>query len=179
MKKLVLLGLLCLFFIGGKAQEKVFVRHYKGSVEVDGGLGFNYTSGTIPIESGNKLGVTTIHGIQLSPNTFLGVGMGYSYHHQDKKAFLPVLANFRVNANWWKVSPYIDLRGGYSFIDTKDYTFMDMKGSYISLGIGVSYPLCRSLALTGAVAYEEQGFTIKNFGQHELKHLGLRIGLTF
>lgn len=165
MKHFIMTGLFSMMALCIQAQETDFSRHYRGSVEIDGGVGANHSTGTI--------GVSTIHGIQLTPYSYLGVGMNVNYHTRWKETSLPFLIDFKVNATKGKIRPYADLRGGYSFIN--------IKGFYMSPGIGVACPTAGGTALTFSVAYLQQEQRNPSVWYHNktYRDVVLRVGYSF
>lgn len=112
---------------------------YRGFVE--GG----YTNfGTSDDYSGDGYVFATIHGAQIGPRLFAGVGVGYfgatldenyydgySRSRSTDSQLVPVFVDLKGYILKSRFSPYIDLRGGYDVCDTESY--------YLSGGIGFSF----------------------------------------
>ncbi|MDH6355987.1 hypothetical protein M2132_002338 [Dysgonomonas sp. PH5-45] len=63
---------------------------------------------------GTSYNVSTSHGYQFNPHIFLGGGAGFDYYSDAEEVFIPLFANIRLNLLDSKVSPYFDLKAGYS-----------------------------------------------------------------
>lgn len=87
------------------------------------------------------LTASTSHGYQFNPYIFAGVGVGVNYYHTPDAVTLPVFADIRGTFLNNTISPYIDLKVGY--------TFLDVEGLYVAPSIG-----CRYHMLTFGVGYE-------------------------
>ncbi len=95
--------------------------------------------------SGDGYAFGTIHGAQIGPHLFAGVGVGYfgatleenyydnrynDYRTTDAQ-LVPVFIDLKGYLLKNRFSPYIDLRGGYDVCDTESY--------YLSAGVGFSF----------------------------------------
>ena len=138
-KKNLILFLILAIAITVNAQTG-YKRTYAGSVELGGGPGINSLGGVI--------GLGTIHGVNLSPYTYLGGGVLFNYHTKGEKIAAPLFVDFKIAPMTGRIVPYIDLRGGYSFFDKE--------GFYMSPGLGVKCQVTNKICLTFSVAYQLQ-----------------------
>lgn len=100
----------------------------------------------------NRLEFTTSHGYQFNPYLFLGVGGGVSFYYDaavETTVAFPIFINPRIDFNTGKVSPFIDLKGGYSF---GKY----VEGLYISPSIGARFALGYKSAVNFSMGYTLQ-----------------------
>lgn len=100
------------------------------------------------IESGFTFGdetsfdiISTVHGYQFNNHFFLGGGIAihdyFGVGEDDDNYFtVPVFVNFRANFMNKKITPFADVRLGYSS--------GDIEGAYGSIGIGVRFGLGKS-----------------------------------
>ena len=74
-------------------------------------LGVNHCS--------NRIGILTSHGYQIAPQFFAGVGVGFNYFYEGYGDVfgLPVFAHLRSDILENEITPFIDLRVGYSLLD--------------------------------------------------------------
>ncbi len=154
MKKIIILLLSLVFALQTNAQTLQGHR-YRGSVEASFLVGndgvykdFNATGG----------GISTSHGYQLNPNIFLGGGIAYHYYsldYFDGHNAVPVFANFRVNMNSNKVSPFFDAKIGYSA--------GDFEGLYASPSFGVRVGIKDNLGVNFSIGYTAQGFKYEDY----------------
>lgn len=82
-------------------------------------------------ESNNRADWYVSGGYQFNPIFYTGVGGGYSLSLNNKKSSVPVFINPRINFLDENTTPYLDLKGGYSFVEGK--------GIYFSSTIGMSF----------------------------------------
>lgn len=131
MKKIVFFLTISLFTVLCNAQS------YKGFIE--GGRTF-FTG-----LQGSEYHTTdfmTTHGVQFN-RLFVGAGAGVRWG--DATSWLAVYANARYNLTSRKVTPFVDAKVGY--------TFIDMKGFYTCPGVGVSWDFCRFTSIYFKVGY--------------------------
>lgn len=100
----------------------------------------------------NRLEFSTSHGYQFNPYLYLGIGGGASFYYDKavpSTVSFPVFINPRVDFSTGKVSPFIDLKGGYTF---GEY----VEGLYISPSIGARFVAGSGLAVNFTMAYTLQ-----------------------
>lgn len=154
MKK-ILIALLSLLTVLQLDAQTLHGHRYRGFVDASFLVGndgvykdFNTTGG----------GISTSHGYQLNPYIFLGGGVAYHYYNSDYfdgHSAVPVFANFRVNMNSNKISPFFDAKVGYSA--------GDFEGVYASPSFGVRIGLKENLGINFSVGYTAQGFKYEDY----------------
>lgn len=177
MKKTLLLLIGIALTFTGKAQT-IEGNRYRGFIDATFLTGNDGVYGGLNAIGG---GIATSHGYQLNPNIFLGAGVGfhaYSLDHIDGSYAVPFFANFRVNMNSKKISPFFDAKIGYSV--------GDFQGFYASPSFGVRFGLKKNLGLNASVGYTAQGFdyieSYRLFSTMEksyIHNLTLSLGLDF
>lgn len=107
-----------------KSRRSNLKRGYHGFFELKGGFDFLHENDNMVV------GGMTSHGYQLSPHFYMGIGTGV-----DSYMFgwwnVPVFAHLRTTFFDRKVTPYIDLRGGYSF--------GSFRGAYFDPSVGLRF----------------------------------------
>lgn len=112
---------------------------------------FSYTLGVGDWgKNHDRVGIMTSHGYQIAPQFFAGLGVGFNYYFNghDEQSSLPVFAHFRSDILENEISPYVDLRVGY--------TFLDVKGFYINPSVGCRFELNDNLGLNVGIGYTMQ-----------------------
>jgi len=112
---------------------------------------FSYTLGVGDWgKNHDRVGIMTSHGYQIAPQFFAGLGVGFNYYFNghDEQSSLPVFAHFRSDILENEISPYVDLRVGY--------TFLDVKGFYINPSVGCRFELNDNLGLHVGLGYTMQ-----------------------
>jgi len=117
---------------------------YRGFIESGVGFGrgdFEYN------HTGNSTMITylsTSHGYRFNPHLYLGVGVEYNYYSSSEGRFmldyLPVFLNLRTNFSNGKISPFLDVKAGYAFVEPD-------KGIYVNPIFGVSFSLSTKTAV--------------------------------
>jgi hypothetical protein len=127
-----------------KANDHVGVkslRGYKGFVDV----GATFAVDEFADDDEDRIEVNTCHGYQFNNHIFLGAGVGY---HDYKYYAIPIFTNFRANFIKRKVTPFVDVRSGYSF--------GDLEGLYGCVGMGARFGLAKKRALNIILGYSFQ-----------------------
>ena len=112
---------------------------------------FSYTLGVGDWgKNHDRIGLMTSHGYQIAPQFFAGIGAGFNYYFDghDELCSLPLIAHFRSDILNNEITPYIDLRVGYSLID--------VKGVYINPSIGCRFELNDNIGLNVGIGYTMQ-----------------------
>lgn len=112
---------------------------------------FSYTLGVGDWgKNHDRVGIMTSHGYQIAPQFFAGLGVGFNYYFSgnDESCSLPVFAHFRSDILENEITPYVDLRVGYSFLD--------VKGFYINPSVGCRFELNDNLGLNVGIGYTMQ-----------------------
>lgn len=118
---------------------------YRGFAE------FSYTLGVGDWgKNHDRVGIMTSHGYQIAPQFFVGAGLGFNYYFngRDELCSLPVFAHFRSDVLENEITPYVELRVGYSFVD--------VKGFYINPAVGCRFELNDNLGLNVGIGYTMQ-----------------------
>lgn len=101
--------------------------------------------------------------------------MGLEYNSEMEELYMPLFADFRVNFMNKRISPFIDLRGGYSPITDG--------GVYISFSTGVSFQFKPKLGLYAGISYTMQQaketFSYSKQEYYYMHYLGAKVGLEF
>ena len=110
---------------------------YKGFVDVGYVLGCKN-------DDWNRFEVATVHGVQINPYLFTGVGAG-AHFDTDGSAVIPVFAAIRGTYPKGRVIPFVDFRAGYSF--------KDAEGFYMNPSIGLRFPTGNRTGLNLSIGY--------------------------
>jgi hypothetical protein len=132
-----------------KANDHVGVkslRGYKGFVDV---------GSTSAVENENRVEFSTSHGYQFNNHIFLGAGIAYHNYYDYKYCAIPIYINFRANFIKKKVTPFVDVKSGYSF--------GDLKGDYVYVGMGARFGLSKKRALNLTLGYSFQECEIAQY----------------
>lgn len=152
------------------SSKKPFNNGYRGMVDVTYGA-------SVGEEGDDMFSITTSHGYQFNPYLFLGGGMGISSYRYSGFAQVPVFCHFKANFMQKKVSPYADIKLGYSSGDCQGVYFSPSFGARVSLGrrlglhAGLSYTLQQAEILDSYPYYNYFDITISS--------LGLKVGFEF
>ena len=121
---------------------------------------FSYTLGVGDWgKNHDRIGIMTSHGYQIAPQFFAGLGVGFNYYFDgnDELCSLPLFAHFRSDLINNEITPYVDLRVGYSLID--------VKGVYINPSVGCRFELSYDIGLNVGIGYtmQQSEFSIIDF----------------
>ena len=112
---------------------------------------FSYTLGVGDWgKNHDRIGIMTSHGYQIAPQFFAGLRVGFNYYFDgnDELCSLPLFAHFRSDLINNEITPYVDLRVGYSLID--------VKGVYINPSVGCRFELSDDIGLNVGIGYTMQ-----------------------
>lgn len=120
----------------------------------------------------DRVGIMTSHGCQIAPQFFAGLGVGFNYYFNgdDDVYSLPVFAHFRSDILNNEITPYVDLRVGYSFLD--------VKGFYINPAVGCRFELSDDIGLNVGIGYTMQQADFI-YGKQNCGGLDFRFGIDF
>lgn len=127
------------------------LKGYRGFVDVGYifGVGNEYTKE-------NRIELSTTHGYQVNNHFFVGGGTGIHYMTSADTFLLPMFINFKgylLNRN---ISPFFDLKAGYTLILSK-LTDEDIKGGlYVSPSIGVKFLVTNNIELNTSLGFNFQ-----------------------
>jgi len=195
MKKLLLLLATLTLSIGTFAQNSyktVYIRngntvrriisdHLRGGGPRMGYRGFvdlNWTAGVGDTSGVDCIGLTTSHGYQINPFIFIGLGVGFNYFYNGTAVNMPIFVNVRTDILQKRITPFVDLKVGYSIID--------VEGFYTSPSIGCRFKPRRGLAFSIGVGYTLQKYDFEFHdnqdywsGRLDLHGLNVRFGIEF
>lgn len=153
------------------------LKGYKGFV--DAGYLFDTND-----SDASKLEVTTSHGYQFNNYFYLGGGAGVSYFGDRDLIGVPVFLDFRANFINKKITPFADVKAGY--------TVGDIEGVYTTTGIGVRFSLKGKKAINLKLEYNYQQSVISEgysytigayryyyYDDYNLNGLGVKVGFEF
>lgn len=150
MKKVIIaLTLILALSFGAFAQDYSLKPGYKGFFEA----GFIYSGSELEFHTSQKYGkfgmsrieLTTSHGIQLNPYLFLGGGVSLDCYTESLYFATPLFVNARVTPLVGNITPFVDVKGGYSL----GY----FQGPYLSAHIGCRFGITRSVGINVGVGY--------------------------
>ena len=72
--------------------------------------------------------LTTSHGYQINPYVFVGAGAGVKYYHGPDAWSVPIFANARGTLLDGPISPFLDIKIGYSAADVSGFYFSPSVG---------------------------------------------------
>jgi len=114
---------------------------YKGFVEA------GYTVGVGDYGKG-RISFMTTHGYQINTFVFAGVGAGVNYLTKSEAWGVPIFADVRANILDHSISPFIDVKIGYSVTD--------VEGLFFSPSIGCRIAISDKSAFNVSIGYELQ-----------------------
>lgn len=91
---------------------------------------------------------TTSHGYQFCPYGFFGVGFGTAYLHNPGTVSVPVFAHLRSDLLNNSITPFVDVKVGYSFTD--------VEGLYFSPSLGCRFRVAKRVGLNLSLGYTLQ-----------------------
>lgn len=118
--------------------EKKSLKGYKGFVET--GYIFDLSDC-----SANRFELSTTHGYQFNNYLFVGGGVGIHYYTDTDEGSFPIFASFRANFTNNKITPFADIKSGY--------TVGDVEGAFATIGFGVRFGLAKKKALNLKLEY--------------------------
>ncbi len=172
MKKLLLLLILSVATL-----QPVSAQSYRGFADLEGGLLTGHYDDAL-------IGVTTTHGLQLAQKFFIGAGSGILIDIDGGfgGAVMPLYADFRFDFwNGKKVSPFIDLKAGYTLeISSDDYGFIG-NGLYLNPSVGFRIRLTERMGINIGLAYSLINFyESKYYNWKELSStISIKAGIDF
>ena len=129
---------------------------YRGFVDL------GYTIGVGAVSNSDRVELTTTHGVQIFPELFVGAGAGINFYHSSDGAIaLPFFVDVRTDILRSNISPFVDLKVGYSF--------GEVSGLYVTPSVG-----CKVNHLDFSLGYVSQRYHGLNIGG-----LSLKFGVNF
>lgn len=136
---------------------------YRGFVDM------GYTIGTGDTGEG-RIELNTVHGYQFMPFLFAGVGVGAHYYFDSEVVAIPIFADMRADILNNSISPFVDMRIGYSPYD--------VQGFYFNPSVGCRFAMQSIKALNASVGYSMQKGDGYN-GKITVGGFNIRVGLEF
>lgn len=169
MKKLILSAILALTAcFSSQAVEP----GYRGFVD------YGFFIGTGDFDGSTLNEISTTHGYQIMPQLFVGGGVGIQFYKfedagDDIHYNLPIFADVRWDILENKVTPFVDVKGGYSVAG-------EFTGAYVNPSIGCRIALGDKLGLNLGVGYTfmKTGYEYTYSGK-DLNMTGVNIRLGF
>lgn len=90
----------------------------------------------------------TSHGYQFNPYIFAGIGAGFNYFVDSKAVGVPIFADGRITFFNNNITPFFDVKVGYSVAD--------VKGFFLSPSLGYRFGFNNDTALLLSFGYEMQ-----------------------
>lgn len=151
------------------------LRGYKGFVD----MGYVVD---LSDNNANKLEISTSHGYQFNNYFYVGGGVAVDYYTDADLISAPIFADFRANFINKKVTPFADIKTGYSF--------GDVEGVYVTTGVGVRFSLKGKKAINLKLEYNYQQYDYNDSyysygGYHyyddtlSLDGIGFKVGFEF
>lgn len=129
---------------------------YRGFVDL------GYTIGVGAVSNSDRVELTTTHGVQIFPELFVGAGAGINFYHSSDGAIaLPFFVDVRTDILRSNITPFVDLKVGYSF--------GEVNGLYVMPSVG-----CKVNHLDFSLGYVSQRYHGLNVGG-----LSLKFGVNF
>lgn len=140
-------------------------------------MDYGYTHGIGNVKN-NRFEWATSLGFQFNPIFYLGMGASYSMTLNKKESSIPIFINPRINFLDNNVTPFLDLKVGYSALEAK--------GWYVNPSVGVSFVTKGTQAFSIGVGYSFQQAKYKKWSEEENKKIrfkdvynGLQLKLTY
>lgn len=158
-----------------KNRQRPALKGYKGFFDA-GYLWDIRNSNTI---NANKLELSTSHGFQFNNHFYIGGGVALDRYNDAECTAVPIFADFRANFLNKKLTPFSNVRLGY--------TAGDITGVYVSLAAGLRITLKAKMALNLKVEFASQGhdelIIAHWFGYTDeyetLNTIGVKVGFEF
>lgn len=147
------------------------LKGYKGFID------FGYL-GDVSDNNASKIQLSTSHGYQFNNHFFLGAGLALDYYTDGELASIPVFVDFRANFINKKVTPFAEVKTGYSM--------GDIQGVYFSTGIGVRFSLKGKKAVNVSLQYDYLQYNDcydyyygSYYDTYDLGGFGFKVGFEF
>lgn len=150
---------------------------YRGFLDLGGGIGVTPATRFMA-------GLSTVHGYQAAPFLFFGVGVaandiawkeGGAWESENDGIVVPVFGDIHLDMGAGKVSPFVDLRGGYDFICNN--------GLYLNPSFGVHFASSDNFGFNLSIGYDHQATKNEFYWEGEKKkslgYLSLKFGIDF
>lgn len=101
----------------------------------------------------DRIKLNVVNGYRTGPHFAIGFGTGLHYYTEPDAALIPIYADFRANFLKNDISPYIDIKVGYSLDATSDF---EGTGFLLNPSIGTRFAVSSNTALHFSIGYEMQ-----------------------
>ncbi|MBR1462225.1 MAG: hypothetical protein IJ604_02435 [Prevotella sp.] len=108
-------------------------------------MGYNFGVGEY---KEGRVEMSTTHGSQVLPMLYVGAGVGVSYWFDSETFAIPIFGDFRINAPTGAVSPFLDVKMGYSPFD--------IRGIYGNFSLGCRFATGKKGGINLSVGYQLQ-----------------------
>lgn len=126
--------------------QPISAQSYRGFADIEAGYIFDQADKPVLI------GVTTTHGVQLAPKFFIGAGSGILI--DSNEFYIPLYADFRFDFfNGKKISPFIDLKAGYTLLGINSNGTGAGAGLYLNPTVGFRIRLTERMGINIGLAY--------------------------
>ena len=126
----------------------------------------------------DKVEVSTSHGYQFNNYFYVGGGVAVDFYTDADLIAAPIFVDFRANFINKKITPFADIKTGYSV--------GDVEGVYVATGIGVRFSQKGKKALNLKLEYNYQQYDYYYRGYYmnfddtlDLEGLGFKVGFEF
>lgn len=147
------------------------LKGYKGFVD----FGF---IGDINDNDANKVEISTSHGYQFNNYFYVGGGLAASIYTDLDLVTVPFFVDFRANFINKKITPFADIKTGYSV--------GDIEGLYVTTSVGVRFSLKSKKAINLKLEYNYQQYDYYDGGYYyydddvlDYAGLGVKVGFEF
>ena len=174
----VMLFVSTIFYVSAQQSEGA---RYKGFVSFEYKLGNDGIYGNDGVYNNRRnvrgIGIMTSHGCQINHFVYLGAGFcvdRYTFDNFGRAIAFPMFVHFRANMGKSRVSPYFDLKTGYSPFD--------LEGFYLNPNFGVRFGLGKRVGLNLEVGVALQGYKVylnRSIENAYVKGLNVSLGLDF
>ena len=137
---------------------------YRGFIDL------GYTVGTGSWGEG-RIEFNTVHGYQFMPFLFAGIGAGAHYYFDSEVVAIPIFADIRADILNNSISPFIDMRIGYSPYD--------IQGFYLNPSIGCRFALSGIKAINTSIGYSMQKADSYDGDKVSVGGFNFRFGIEF
>lgn len=157
--------------INNRKAARNTLKGYKGFVDV------GYIA-DLSDYNADKVEVSTSHGYQFNNYFYVGGGVAVDFYTDADLIAAPIFVDFRANFINKKITPFADIKTGYSV--------GDVEGVYVATGIGVRFSLKGKKALNLKLEYNYQQYDYYYRGYYmnfddtlDLEGLGFKVGFEF
>ena len=162
-------------------QHLSYPRGFGGYFNIFGGKVF--TKKQFDYDNNWMAGASLTLGARMSPHFFVGVGAAGKYQFKTELVRLPVFADVHYYVLNKKITPFVALQGGYSFVLNDNFDNLEAKGGiYASSIIGLAlghFEIGAQYTYHKTTLKNDSGYDYsyeKVFNEH---HVGLSLGLRF